>query len=158
MFLLMWKWTLTWCLLILFNSCRPFSKWKGIYCLTISHLEYLRDDVLSWQFSCVLPWIFSSLCCHVVFGTGRYRRVVLASEKENVLIFVYCPSMWYHLFPGQAECVWKLLCCSLWLCYGRRIPRARRHSRNDHMPDSRPVCCVKSGDSSGLWRWDVLYW
>lgn len=51
--------------------------------MTISHLEYLHDDVLSWQFSCVLPWIFSSLCCHVVFGTGRWRRAVLASERER---------------------------------------------------------------------------
>lgn len=46
--------------------------------------------------------------------------------------------MWYRLFPGRAECVWKLLCCSLWLCYGRHIPRARRHGHNDHTPDSRP--------------------
>lgn len=53
----------------------------------------------SWRYSCVLPWIFSSLCCHVLFGTGRYRRAVLASEKENGLFFVYCPSVWYHLFP-----------------------------------------------------------
>lgn len=34
--------------------------------------------------------------------------------------------------------VWKLLCCSLWLCYGRHIPRARRRGHNDHTPDSRP--------------------
>lgn len=90
---------------------------------------------------CVLPWIFSSLCCHVVFGTGRWRRAVLASERERermASFFVYCPSMWCHLFPGRADCVWKLLCCSLWLCYGRHIPRARRRGRKDHTPDSRP--------------------
>ncbi len=91
----------------------------------------------------------------------RHRKVETSGVSiwERVAsFFVYCPSMWYHLFPGWAECVWKLLCCSLWLCYGRLIPRARRRGRNNHTPDSRPVCCVKSGDSSGFCRWDVLYW
>lgn len=54
-------------------------------------------------------------------------------EKRVASVFVYCPSMWCHLFPGQAECVWKLLWCSLWLCYGSHIPRARRHGHNDHI-------------------------
>lgn len=71
----------------------------------------------------------------------RHRKVEtsgISTWERNGLFFVYCPSMWYHLFPGWAECVWKLLCCSLWLCCGRHIPRARRRGHNDHTPDSRP--------------------
>lgn len=110
-------------------------------CLTISHLEYLRDDVLSWQFSCVLPWIFSSLCCHVLFSTGRYSWAVFASICRNRMasfFFLNCPSVLYHLFSGRADYVWKLFCCSLWLYYCRHIPRARRRGHNDLTLDYHP--------------------
>lgn len=116
-------------------------------CLTISHLEYLRDDVLSWRVQlCVLPWIFSSLCCRVVFGTGRWRRAVLASERERERMASFF--LFFCLFTAP---VCGVICSlveltvsenssvdSLWLCYGRHIPRARRRGRKDHTPDSRP--------------------
>lgn len=75
-------------------------------------------------------------------------------------LFCLCPSMWCRLFPGQAECVWKLLCWSLWLCYagtfqglGGVVAVTARLT---------PALIINvlchSGDSSRLWRWDVLYW
>lgn len=67
--------------------------------------------------------------------------------------------MWYRLFPGRAECVWKLLSCG---CVMAGTSQGLGGvAANDHTPDSRPsssMCCVKSGGSSGLCRWDVLYW
>lgn len=76
----------------------------------------------------------------------RHRKVQTSSisiwEREWPL-FCLLPQCVVSSVPS----VWKLLCCSLWLCYGRHIPRARRLGHNDHTPDSRPhhQCVVSKG-------------
>lgn len=104
-------------------------------------LEYLRDDVLSWWFSCVLPWMFRSLCFHglaFVYAPvcGVVCSLVRLSVSENSSV-------------GPCGCVmqahskgWEGM-----IAMTTRLTPALIIN----------VLC-HSGDSSRLWRWDVLYW
>lgn len=116
-----------------------------------SEKEYLRDDVLSWRGSAV--------CCH---GYSARCVVVLCSAQEGrgerclfflfVLFFtapvcgVVCSLVGLSVSENSSPVV------VLWAGTSRGLGGV---ATNDHTPDSRPsssMCCVKSGESSGLCR------